>query len=36
MPRRELTTVVGLDTISGTSVIDLKPTMTEFLPVDLT
>ncbi|SCL53670.1 tRNA-Thr(GGU) m(6)t(6)A37 methyltransferase TsaA [Micromonospora citrea] len=28
---RELT-VVGLDAISGTPVIDLKPTMTEFLP----
>ncbi|GAB3828169.1 SAM-dependent methyltransferase [Dactylosporangium cerinum] len=30
---RELT-VVGLDAVSGTPVIDLKPTMTEFLPVD--
>jgi tRNA (adenine37-N6)-methyltransferase len=28
---RELT-VVGLDAVSGTPVIDLKPTMTEFLP----
>ncbi|PWU55053.1 transcriptional regulator [Micromonospora sp. S4605] len=31
---RELT-VVGLDAVSGTPVIDLKPTMTEFLPVNV-
>ncbi|WP_374103696.1 TrmO family methyltransferase [Micromonospora sp. U56] len=31
---RELT-VVGLDAVSGTPVIDLKPTMAEFLPVDI-
>jgi tRNA (Thr-GGU) A37 N-methylase len=30
---RELT-VVGLDAVTGTPVIDLKPTMAEFLPVD--
>jgi tRNA (adenine37-N6)-methyltransferase len=30
---RELT-VVGLDAVSGTPVIDLKPTMAEFLPTD--
>jgi len=30
---RELT-VVGLDAVSGTPVIDLKPMMAEFLPVD--
>lgn len=30
---RELT-VVGLDAVDGTPVIDLKPTMAEFLPVD--
>jgi tRNA (Thr-GGU) A37 N-methylase len=28
-------TVVGLDAISGTPVIDLKPAMAEFLPVDV-
>lgn len=32
---RELT-VVGLDAVSGTPVIDLKPTMAEFLPVNVT
>ncbi|WP_397540869.1 TrmO family methyltransferase domain-containing protein [Salinispora vitiensis] len=31
---RELT-VVGLDAVSGTPVIDLKPTMNEFLPVNV-
>ncbi len=31
---RELT-VMGLDAVSGTSVIDLKPTMAEFLPADV-
>ncbi|MFD5448115.1 SAM-dependent methyltransferase [Streptomyces sp. NPDC003470] len=31
---RELT-VVGLDAVSGTPVIDLKPTMEEFLPVNV-
>jgi tRNA-Thr(GGU) m(6)t(6)A37 methyltransferase TsaA len=31
---RELT-VVGLDAVSGTPVIDLKPTMVEFLPRDV-
>lgn len=31
---RELT-VVGLDAVSGTPVIDLKPTMREFLPVNV-
>ena len=31
---RELT-VRGLDAVTGTPVIDLKPTMTEFLPVDV-
>ncbi|HLL69499.1 MAG TPA: SAM-dependent methyltransferase [Micromonosporaceae bacterium] len=31
---RELT-VVGLDAVSGTPVIDLKPTMAEFLPVNV-
>jgi tRNA (Thr-GGU) A37 N-methylase len=31
---RELT-VVGLDAVSGTPVIDLKPTMVEFLPVNV-
>ena len=31
---RELT-VVGLDAVSGTPVIDLKPTMTEFLQVNV-
>lgn len=31
---RELT-VVGLDAVSGTPVIDLKPTMAEFRPVDI-
>ncbi|QMW67289.1 SAM-dependent methyltransferase [Mumia sp. ZJ1417] len=29
-------TVVGLDAVSGTPVIDLKPTMAEFLPVSTT
>lgn len=33
--RRELT-VVGLDAVSGTPVIDLKPTMVEFCPVNIT
>ncbi|MGW0908655.1 SAM-dependent methyltransferase [Streptomyces sp. NPDC002853] len=28
-------TVVGLDAVSGTPVIDLKPTMAEFCPVDI-
>jgi tRNA (Thr-GGU) A37 N-methylase len=28
-------TVVGLDAVSGTPVIDLKPTMAEFLPVNV-
>lgn len=28
-------TVVGLDAVSGTPVIDLKPTMVEFLPVNV-
>jgi len=32
---RELT-VVGLDAVSGTPVIDLKPTMAEFQPVNVT
>nr|WP_307848996.1 hypothetical protein [Micromonospora sp. U56] len=27
--------MVGLDAVSGTPVIDLKPTMAEFLPVDI-
>ncbi len=31
---RELT-VVGLDAVSGTPVIDLKPTMAEFVPVNV-
>ena len=31
---RELT-VVGLDAVSGTPVIDLKPTMTQFLPTEV-
>ncbi|HYN97383.1 MAG TPA: SAM-dependent methyltransferase [Pilimelia sp.] len=31
---RELT-VMGLDAVSGTLIIDLKPTMSEFLPVDV-
>jgi tRNA (Thr-GGU) A37 N-methylase len=31
---RELT-VVGLDAVAGTPVIDLKPTMVEFLPADV-
>jgi tRNA (Thr-GGU) A37 N-methylase len=31
---RELT-VVGLDAVSGTPVVDLKPTMAEFLPVNI-
>ncbi|GIJ30012.1 tRNA (N6-threonylcarbamoyladenosine(37)-N6)-methyltransferase TrmO [Micromonospora qiuiae] len=31
---RELT-VVGLDAVSGTPVVDLKPTMREFLPADV-
>jgi len=31
---RELT-VVGLDAVSGTPVIDLKPAMVEFSPVDI-
>jgi tRNA-Thr(GGU) m(6)t(6)A37 methyltransferase TsaA len=31
---RELT-VVGLDAVAGTPVIDLKPTMTEFLPTNV-
>ncbi|MGW3496479.1 hypothetical protein [Streptomyces sp. NPDC001020] len=31
---RELT-VMGLDAVSGTPVIDLKPTMAEFCPVDI-
>ncbi|WUH92583.1 SAM-dependent methyltransferase [Streptomyces sp. NBC_00433] len=31
---RELT-VVGLDAVSGTPVVDLKPAMAEFLPVDV-
>ncbi|MFI1293527.1 TrmO family methyltransferase [Streptomyces sp. NPDC020792] len=31
---RELT-VVGLDAVSGTPVIDLKPTMEEFRPVNI-
>ncbi|GAB3990651.1 hypothetical protein GCM10029978_119120 [Actinoallomurus acanthiterrae] len=34
MDGRELT-VVGLDEVSGTPVIDLKPTMAEFRPVDI-
>ncbi|HET9141568.1 SAM-dependent methyltransferase [Actinophytocola sp.] len=29
-------TVVGLDAVSGTPVIDLKPTMAEFLPANVT
>ena len=29
-------TVVGLDAVTGTPVIDLKPTMTEFVPRDVT
>jgi tRNA (Thr-GGU) A37 N-methylase len=28
-------TVVGLDAVSGTPVIDLKPAMAEFLPADV-
>jgi tRNA (Thr-GGU) A37 N-methylase len=32
--RRELT-VVGLDAVSGTPVIDLKPTMAEFVPANV-
>ncbi|MFE5141745.1 hypothetical protein ACFRDV_29470 [Streptomyces fagopyri] len=30
--RGRASTVVGLDAVSGTPVIDLKPTTTEFLP----
>ncbi len=28
-------TVSGLDAVTGTPIIDLKPTMIEFLPVDV-